>query len=151
MNNPDLWPTPLIVPSLAYSDVPRAIDFLTRAFGFRERPGARLWGTGWMLTWLEIGDALIHLATAGGHDIHSPSDVGRSTQSLKVYVDDIDGHFARAKAAGAVIISEPADMFWGGRIYRAKDHEGHHWEFSQIGCELAAKHWKLPDGVHRED
>lgn len=46
-------------------------------------------------------------------------------------------------------VSEPEDGFWGGRIYRARDHEGHHWEFSQTGRDLAAKNWKLPEGIKR--
>jgi uncharacterized glyoxalase superfamily protein PhnB len=98
---------------------------------------------------MELGEGLISLSTAGGHDVRSPKSVGNATQSLKVYVDDIDRHFAQAKAAGATIISEPEDGFWGGRIYRARDPEGHHWEFSQIGWDLAATDWKLPQGLQR--
>lgn len=143
------WNAPRIVPSLAYEDVPGAIEWLGRAFGFRERTEARLTGTGWVLSWMELGDGLIHLGTAGGHQRYSPRSVGRMTQSLKVYVDDVDRHFARAKAAGATIISEPEDKFWGGRVYEAEDPEGHRWEFSERGRELAAKDWKLPDGVNR--
>jgi uncharacterized glyoxalase superfamily protein PhnB len=66
---------------------------------------------------------------------------------MKVYVDDIDQHFARAKAQGATIVFEPRDGFWGGRIYRALDHEGNRWEFSQRGRDLAAERWQLPPGV----
>jgi uncharacterized glyoxalase superfamily protein PhnB len=149
MDKSQLWNAPQVVPSLAYEDVPRAVEWLSRAFGFRERSEARLSGTGWVLTWMEIGNGLIHLGTAGGHELQSPKSVGSETQPLKVYVEDIDRHFEQAKAAGAAIISEPADMFWGGRIFRARDHEGHQWEFSQIGRELAAKGWKLPNGVCR--
>lgn len=68
---------------------------------------------------------------------------------MKVYVDDIDKHFSRAKAEGAKLISEPQDGFWGGRIYRALDHEGYHWEISQRGRDLAAERWQLPPGVTR--
>jgi uncharacterized glyoxalase superfamily protein PhnB len=145
----NLWRSPQIVPALAYEDVPAAVEWLTRAFGFRERAEARLTGQGFMLTWMELGDGLISLSTTGGHEVHSPKSVGKATQSVKVYVDDIDRHFAQAKAAGATIVSEPTDGFWGGRIYRAKDPEGHHWEFSQIGRDLAATDWKLPPGLQR--
>jgi hypothetical protein len=41
------------------------------------------------------------------------------------------------------------DGFWGGRIYRALDHEGHQWEISQRGRDLAAERWRLPPGVTR--
>jgi uncharacterized glyoxalase superfamily protein PhnB len=44
---------------------------------------------------------------------------------MKVYVEDVDKHFAHAKAEGAKIVSELEDGFWGGRIYRVLDHEGH--------------------------
>jgi uncharacterized glyoxalase superfamily protein PhnB len=142
-----LWPTPTVVPALSYQDVPAAVDFLTRAFGFRERAAARLTGHGFVLAWMEVGDALVSLSTSGGHGRQSPRIAGAITQSVKVYVDGIDRHFARAKAAGAEIISEPADKFWGGRIYEAKDLEGHYWEFSERDRELDATEWKLPPGI----
>jgi len=144
-----LWRSPQIVPALAYEDVPAAVEWLSRAFGFRERAAARLTGDGFVLTWMELGEGLISLSTAGGHEVHSPKSVGKATQSLKVYVDDVDRHFEQAKAAGATIISAPADGFWGGRIYRATDLEGHHWEFSQSGRDWAATDWKLPQGLQR--
>lgn len=68
---------------------------------------------------------------------------------IKVYVEDVDRHFARAKAHGAEIVCEPQDGFWGGRIYRAVDHEGHRWEISQRGRDLPAELWELPAGVTR--
>jgi uncharacterized glyoxalase superfamily protein PhnB len=68
---------------------------------------------------------------------------------MKVYVDNVDQHFARAKAEGATIISELQDGFWGGRIYRALDREGHQWEISQRGRDLAADRWELPPGLTR--
>lgn len=151
MSTNELWNAPTIVPSLAYEDVPTAVEWLGCAFGFRERTGVRLSWAGGSMTWMEIGDSLINLSTAGGHDLHSPNSVGRVSYALKVYVDNIDMHFERAKAAGATIISEPEDGFWGGRIYRAMDLEGYHWEFSQRGRDFAAKNWKLPPGVKRHE
>jgi len=142
-----LWQSPSIVPALAYEDVPAAIEFLTRAFGFRERAEARLTGNGFMRAWMELGDGLISLSTAGGHGRQSPRAGGATTQSVKCYVDGIDRHFAQAKSAGATIVSEPADEFWGGRIYEAKDLEGHYWKFSERDRELAASEWKLPPGI----
>ena len=51
--------------------------------------------------------------------------------SVMCYVDDVDAHFARAKAAGAKIIAEPEDQFYGDRTYVAQDPEGHRWFFAQ--------------------
>ena len=60
----------------------------------------------------------------------------RNTQSLCVYVDDVDAHCERARAAGAKIIREPkttdyGDKYWTDRSYGAVDPEGHLWWFMQ--------------------
>jgi uncharacterized glyoxalase superfamily protein PhnB len=144
-----LWKAPGLVPSLAFRDVPRAVEWLSRVFGFRERSDARLSWTDGCLTWMELGDVLINLTTEGGHAQRSPESVGGVSVALKVYVDDVDKHFEQASASGAIILSEPEDGFWGGRIYRARDLEGHHWEFSQRGRDLDATEWRLPPGLKR--
>jgi uncharacterized glyoxalase superfamily protein PhnB len=46
-------------------------------------------------------------------------------------VDDVDAHHARARAAGARILSEPEDSDFGDRHYRVEDLEGHRWMFAQ--------------------
>ncbi len=146
-NESELWQTPRVVPEIVYEDVPKAIDWLTRTFGLRERSDARLTGKGFVMSWMEAGDGLIGISSSGGHDVYSPKSVGKITQSVKVYVDDVDRHFEHAKAAGARIVTEIDEGFWGGRYYRAIDLEGHLWEFSQIDRELAAKDWRLPPGI----
>lgn len=141
------WKAPTVVPTLAVADVAASVAWLSRAFGFRERADARLsWPSGGS-AWLELeDDALINLVSDGSHGLRRPRD-GSSGIGLKVYVDDVDGHFERAKAEGARITSGPQDGFWGGRIYRAQDPDGHHWEFSQRGRDLAHRDWQLPPGV----
>jgi uncharacterized glyoxalase superfamily protein PhnB len=49
--------------------------------------------------------------------------------SVYCIVTDADAHFARAKAAGAEITSEPVTQSYGGRDYTCKDPEGHVWTF----------------------
>ena len=56
---------------------------------------------------------------------------GKVTIGLYVYVDDVDAHCARARVAGANIVSEPETMFWGDRTYVAEDLEAHRWTFAQ--------------------
>ena len=125
--------TPAIYPRLAYRDEMAALDFLTRAFGFRERREARLEHPTGTLAWLEAGDGVVMIGRSGAehHDLHSPADVGATTVMINVYVTGIDAHFERAKAEGARIVSEPEDMFWGDRRYQALDPEGHRWHFSE--------------------
>jgi uncharacterized glyoxalase superfamily protein PhnB len=125
--------TPSIYPRLAYRDVMAAIDFLTRAFGFRERREARMEHPGGTLAWLEVGDGVVMLGQSGPdhHDLYSPAEVGRRTSMVNVYVEDIDAHHARAVAAGARIVMPLEDMFWGDRRYEALDPEGHRWHFGE--------------------
>jgi uncharacterized glyoxalase superfamily protein PhnB len=148
MTASDFWSAPDVVPALMYSDLPRAIEWFERVFGFRERAEARLTWPGGGMTWIEVGSGLFNIAT--------PDETWRQESGavapgvvMKVYVDDIDKHFSRAKTEGAKIISEPQDGFWGGRIYRALDHEGHHWEIAQRGRDLAVDRWQLPPNVTR--
>ena len=143
-----LWNSPDVVPELTYSDLPRAIEWLERVFGFRERADARLTWPGGGMTWIEVGSGLFNIATPDER-WRPGSSTTTSGVVMKVYVEDVDKHFARAKAEGATIVSEPQDGFWGGRIYRAVDHEGHRWEISQRGRDLAADLWQLPPGVTR--
>ena len=43
---------------------------------------------------------------------------------LCVYVDDVDGVFARARAEGYEGVSDPADMPWGERVAWIADPDG---------------------------
>ena len=148
MATENFWRAPDIVPAITYSDVPRAVEWLTRVFGFRERAHARLTWPGGGMAWMEAGDGLFSI-TSPDDTWPKPANAGQPSVKMKVYVDDVDQHFARAKAQGATIVAEPRDGFWGGRIYRALDHEGNRWEISQRGRDLAAERWQLPPGVTR--
>ncbi|WP_433497244.1 VOC family protein [Sphaerimonospora sp. CA-214678] len=46
-----------------------------------------------------------------------------------VVTDDPDGIFARATAAGAAVVREPADTDYGSRDFVVRDPEGNHWSF----------------------
>jgi uncharacterized glyoxalase superfamily protein PhnB len=128
---------------LAYENGAAAIDFLVEAFGFEERE-----------RWADDDGTIVHaeLAFPGGYimlatpsaDYVSPKrmrelsaearkmhEVPYVIDGVLVEVDDVDAHFATAKAAGATILSEPADQASGIRHYRAEDPEGHRWMFSQ--------------------
>jgi uncharacterized glyoxalase superfamily protein PhnB len=53
----------------------------------------------------------------------------KPTGGIYIIVDDVDGHAARAKAAGAEIVFEPVDQPYGGRGYTCRDVEGNIWSF----------------------
>ncbi len=55
---------------------------------------------------------------------------------MMIYVDDVDAHCERARAAGARIVSEPevhdyGDDYWADRSYGCLDPEGHAWWITQ--------------------
>jgi uncharacterized glyoxalase superfamily protein PhnB len=82
---------------------------------------------------MRFGDGLIYVGSEWADYIASPASIGgKNTQSIHVHLKDgLDAHCAQARAAGAVIVREPDDQFYGDRIYSAKDPEGHVWNFGQ--------------------
>jgi uncharacterized glyoxalase superfamily protein PhnB len=134
---------PSVIPMLSYEDGVAALEWLSRAFGFRERarmlePDGRL-GHGE----LEFDGGVVMLATPTP-DYQSPRHHRESCETAKrwsevpfvvdgvlVNVANVDDHFERARAAGARILSEPENVGMGLRHYRAEDLEGHRWMFAQ--------------------
>ena len=132
MTNPPAG-MPTIIPTLPYPDIESAVDWLTRAFGFCEDLEGRVEASGRLLhAEMTIGAGRIMLGSPGGHDVFPPTEAGHDpSQMLCVYVDDIDAHCERARAAGATICAELADKFFGDRVYEALDCDGHRWSFQQ--------------------
>lgn len=122
--------TPRITPYLLYENPADAIDWLKRAFGFTEQ--MRIAGPDGRIAHAELrlADGLIMLGCPGA-EYRSPKRLGHVTQQLYVYVDGIDAHFERARTAGAQILEEPKDQFYGDRRYGAVDPEGHQWYFAE--------------------
>jgi len=133
---------PPVIPMLAYEDGFAALAWLAEAFGFRER--MRLVGDDGLLAHgeMEAGGGVIMLATPTP-DYESPrrhreqceqarkwSAVPWIINGVLVYVDDLDAHFAQARAAGATILSE-IEEGPPARRYRAEDLEGHRWFFME--------------------
>jgi uncharacterized glyoxalase superfamily protein PhnB len=126
------WPR--ISSALFYERAAAAIEWLEKAFGFATRLRVEDGGGGIVHSELELGSGVVMVASARD-DLRSPRSVGgANTQSLFVYVDDVDAHCARARASGASILSEPSKRDYGGwedRSYEALDCEGHRWCFAQ--------------------
>jgi uncharacterized glyoxalase superfamily protein PhnB len=128
-----------IYPSLFYDDAAAAIEWLCRAFGFTKRlvvPGQ----DGKVLhSELSLGPGVIMVGSARPErGLASPRSLSASNQALCIQTDDPDAHYARAKAAGAVIVQELKDEEYGSRGYMAKDPEGHQWYF---GTYRPGAHW----------
>lgn len=130
-----------ISPYLYYEDVDAALDWLARAFGFQEFERMRGGDGKTMHAAMKHGDAVIMMGHPGP-DYKNPKHLGQTTQSLYVNVDDVDAHYEQAKAAGARIIEEPKDQFYGDRRYGAEDPEGHQWYFATHVRDVAPEDMK---------
>lgn len=130
----DPWERSAFTPSANYRDPRAALDWLERAFGFEramvisndqgqvEHAEMRFQGRGYVMIGGEWADFVASPASTGG----------RNTQRIHVMLaDGLDAHCEHARAAGAEILREPEDQFYGDRTYMARDLEGHVWTFAQ--------------------
>ncbi|MEO7919727.1 MAG: VOC family protein [Thermoanaerobaculia bacterium] len=137
---PPGWPR--ISSALSYDEGSKAIDFLCDAFGFELR--LKVEGDEGRIVHSELvfGEGIVMVADVEGKaekcpQMASPVQVGaKNTQSLMVYVDDVEAHCAQARAAGARIVKEPTttdygEEYWTDRGYECVDPGGHHWWFQQ--------------------
>src|SRR6185295_6933677 len=119
-----------VYPSLTYADAPGAIDWLCRAFGFTKRLVVPEEGGRIVHSELSFGEAVVMVSSPKPDQKRvAPGDLPGTSQALSLHVADPDAHYARAKAAGAVIMRELRDEEYGARGYEARDPEGHIWYF----------------------
>jgi uncharacterized glyoxalase superfamily protein PhnB len=122
-----------IIPALRYRNGRAAIDWLCKSFGFEKKMVVP--GDGGRIAHAELvlGNGIIMLGdmeTEYGGFVRAPQPPERvNTQGIYVVVADVDGHCARAKAAGAEIILDLKTQSYGGRDYTCRDLEGHVWTF----------------------
>lgn len=128
--------TPTFVSSVTYRDPKGATVWLAAAFGFEltmaiEDPSGDPAMGHWEMS--SAGSGRVMIGGKWDDRMASPLEAdGHNTQSVHVSIDaDIDAHCAAARRAGARIVMEPQDQFYGDRTYRALDCEGHAWAFSQ--------------------
>jgi len=130
-------PPGAVIPFLIYDDVPRAIEWLSGAFGFKER-----------LRTPPDPDGSIHLAQvlAGEGSVmlrtrpHGSESVAAG-QSFLVRIENVDELCERARQFGARIVREPKSTEFGERQYTAIDLEGYAWTFSQTIADVAPEDW----------
>ncbi|ROL74189.1 VOC family protein [Pseudomonas vranovensis] len=118
-----------ITPYLGIKDAAKAIEFYKKAFGavemFRlDGPDGRVGHAE-----LKIGDSSLMLADpcdqSGG--LVSSQSLNGTAVGLHLYVDDVDGRYAQALAAGATPVSAVQDQFYGDRSGTLKDPFGNLW------------------------
>lgn len=126
-----------LTPHLVCRDAAAAIDFYVRAFDATEEirlpgPDGRL-----MHACVVINGAPVMLVDEMPEVGNlSPQHFGGTSVSLHLNVDDADAWVARANDAGAEILMEVADQFWGDRYGIVRDPFGHEWSIATPGATI---------------
>jgi PhnB protein len=120
-----------VSPYLAVDDAADAIEYYTRAFGAKEvvrmdAPDGKIGHAE-----LEIGDSRIMLSDPFPQaSTKPPKQLGGTSASVFMYVEDVDALVKQAVDAGATITMEVADQFWGDRYGTITDPFGHVWSIA---------------------
>ena len=120
-----------VTPYLTVEDAAAAIEYYKKAFGAKERvrmdaPGGTIGHAE-----LEIGDSLVMLSDPFPQAAtQPPTELGGTSASVFLYVEDVDAVVRKAVDAGATVAMEVADQFWGDRFGSVKDPFGHVWSIA---------------------
>jgi uncharacterized glyoxalase superfamily protein PhnB len=129
-------PVDTVLPHIVYKNLPAAMEWLNKAFGFREhyrygeQSGAQM----------HLDNAYIMVRSARPGDATAKPGA-EQTASLTVFVEDVDAHFRQANAAGARIVEELHEVMYGEKQYGVEDLEGHRWLFSQHVRDVSPEEW----------
>lgn len=126
---------PAMSPHLVVDDAAAAIDFYVKAFDAVELgrvpgPDGRL-----IHAALRINGFTVMLnddfpETCGGKSM-TPKSLGGTPVTIHLTVTDVDAKFQRALDAGATVVADLQDQFWGDRYGVVADPFGHHWSMGQ--------------------
>jgi PhnB protein len=115
-------------PYLAVDDAAEALEYYKKAFGAKERgrmeaPDGKIGHAE-----IQIGDSLVMLSDPFPQaSTRTPKELGGTTASVFLYVENVDAFVQRAVDAGATVSMEVADQFWGDRFGTITDPFGHSW------------------------
>jgi len=120
-----------LTPYLAVDDAAQAIEYYKKAFGAKERmrmdaPEGKIGHAE-----LEIGDSVVMLSDPFPQaSTRPPKELGGTSASVFMYVEDVDAVVKQAVDAGATVTMEVADQFWGDRFGTVADPFGHLWSIA---------------------
>jgi PhnB protein len=121
------------IPYLMVRGAAEALAFYTKAFGAEETmrfpmPDGRIGHAE-----IRIEGAPVFLADESPEAaMQSPQQLGGTTVTVSIYVEDVDRTAQRAKDAGAKVVRPVADQFYGERTVSLQDPFGHSWHFATV-------------------
>jgi PhnB protein len=130
----------VVTPYLAIQGAADAIDFYKKVFGAMEL--MRMPGPQGKLGHVEIkvGDSKVMLADESEQmNFLSPKARGGTPVHIMVYVKDVDATVAKAIEAGAKMMREVQDMFYGDRTGAIEDPFGHFWHIATHVRDVSMK------------
>ncbi len=133
VSDSDPFGRPTFGSAVFYKDAFAALAWLEHAFAFERTMLITNPDGSFGHSEMSFGNVYIIVGEEWADWTASPTATGgKCTQVIHVQLDEgIDAHCARARAAGAEIIREPNDEFYGDRVYSARDLDGHVWTFAQ--------------------
>jgi uncharacterized glyoxalase superfamily protein PhnB len=128
-------PVDTVLPHVRYRDLPTAIDWLVKHFGFVEQYHYTDSATG------QISGAQLRLANAYVmvHPVKAPN--ASAPVELTIFFDDVDAHHRKVKATGIRLVEQLHETVYGELQYAVQDLEGHLWIFSQHAKDLSPDQW----------
>jgi len=134
-------PVDTVLPHVSYRDLPSAIDWLAKHFGFAEQYHYTDSTTGAIAgAQLRLANAYV-MAHAAKPNASTPSELGYNLQSLTIFFDDVDAHYRKVKATGIRLVEQLHQTVYGEMQYAVQDLEGHLWIFSQHAKDLTPDQW----------
>ena len=120
-----------VIPTLRYRDAKRMVAWLCDVFGFAQKAMYPDGQGGVAHAELTLGSGMIMLGSSRDDDFgqlqSTPAELGGTTQSPYLVVQDADAVYQRAKEGGAKIVMEIKNEDYGGRGFSCRDPEGHLW------------------------
>jgi PhnB protein len=123
---------------LRVNQASKAIEFYKQVFGATEKfrltePSGRIGHAE-----LDFGGTTIMLSDEyPEYEIMGPTTFGGTSVSIHLHVDDADKLFQQAIQAGATVVREPNDHFYGERSGTFRDPFGHEWNIGHQIEELS--------------
>jgi uncharacterized glyoxalase superfamily protein PhnB len=130
-------PVDTVLPHVTYNNLAEAIDWLTATFGFVEH---YRFGDPVMGAQIHLSNAWV-MVNAARPGRSSPAALGSETQSLTIFIEDVEGHFAHSRSRGARIVEDLHETEYGELQYGVEDMDGHHWLFSRHAKDVSPDAW----------
>ncbi|HSK93691.1 MAG TPA: VOC family protein [Candidatus Angelobacter sp.] len=116
-----------LIPLLACADIEAEHDYLVEVLGFTSAGLERAPDGRVVHAEVRLGSRRVWLHRVDPGANLQPPGRGSAGGGIVVHIPDVDERFARVRAAGAEILSEPADQDYGQREFGIRDPEGHLW------------------------